>query len=63
MELMTIKAAASYLAVSRTSIYHLIDRGDLPVVRPLPDSPRIKREDLDALIAARTRAEEAPDGA
>lgn len=54
MELLTITAAARYLSVSRTSIYNLIDRGTLSVVRPLPDTPRIKRSDLDALIAATT---------
>ena len=63
MELLTITAAAAYVSLSRTSIYKLIERGDLPVVRLLPDAPRIKRSDLDALIAARTRTEDAPGDA
>lgn len=45
---------------SRTSVYKLIERGDLAVVRLLPDAPRIHRQDLDAMIAAHTGAEEAP---
>jgi len=60
MELLTITAAARYLSLSRTSVYKLIERGDLAVVRLLPDAPRIHRQDLDALIAAHTGAEEAP---
>ena len=60
---MTIKAAAAYLSLSRTSIRHLIDRDDHQVVRLLADAPRIKRGDLDAPVEARTAPEEAPKAA
>ena len=62
MELLTITDAARYLSLSRTSIYKLIERGDLHVVRLLPDAPRIHRQTMDALIAARTVAH-APENA
>lgn len=63
MELMTIKAAAAYSSLSRTSIYHLIDRSNLQVVRLLADAPPIKRSDLDTPVAARTALDKAPKAA
>ena len=45
--LFTITEAGSYLGVSRSSIYRLIEQGKLQVLRPLPDAPRIARAQLD----------------
>jgi len=45
--LLTIPQAGSFLGVSRSSIYRLIDQGKLQVVRPLPDAPRIARAQIE----------------
>ena len=45
--LLTITEAGRYLGVSRSSIYRLINEGKLKTVRPVPDAPRIAREQLD----------------
>ena len=62
-ELLTITAAARYLSLCRTSIYKLVEQGDLHVVRLLPDAPRIRRTELDALVAARVAEAERPPAA
>ena len=49
--LMTYKEAAHLLGLSRSSIYRLIEREALTVVRPLPGTPRIRRADLEAYAA------------
>jgi excisionase family DNA binding protein len=48
--LLTITAAAKQLGVSRSSVYRLIGSGALPVVRPLPDAPRITRDALEEYV-------------
>lgn len=48
--LLKIQEAATILGVSRSSVYRLIERGALKIVRPLPDAPRIARADLDAYV-------------
>lgn len=48
--LLSPKDAAKYLGVSRATIYRLIERGELPVYRPVPDAPRFKVRDLDLFV-------------
>ncbi len=48
--LMTFEEVASALAVSARTIYRMIDRGQLPVVRVTPDAPRIRASTVHALI-------------
>jgi excisionase family DNA binding protein len=48
--LLTIKQAAAFLGVSRSTVYTLIGKEALPVVRPLPDAPRFRRADLEAYV-------------
>lgn len=62
-ELLTITAAARYLSLCRTSIYKLLEQGDLHVVRLLADAPRIRRAELDALIERRVADAERPPAA
>jgi len=62
MELLTISGAAKYVNLCRASIYKLIERGEISVVRLLAASPRIKRSDLDALVEAKTVAASGPGG-
>lgn len=53
--LLTIEAAAKYMSVSRSTIYRLINSGDLRIVRPAPNAPRILRRDLNDLAAKLTQ--------
>jgi excisionase family DNA binding protein len=46
----TLKEAMKYLGVSRTTLYHLIRSGELPVVE-LRGCKRIAPEDLTELIS------------
>ena len=43
-----ITDAANYLGVARSTVYRLIKTGKLSVYRLTPDTPRLKRTDLDA---------------
>ena len=54
--LLTVNEAAKRLGLSRRSVYRLIDTDQLPYVRGLtPAAPvRLRLEDIDAFIAART---------
>lgn len=49
--LITIEEASRLLSVSRSTIYRMIKAGTLPIVRPLPDAPRIARADVELLIS------------
>ena len=53
-ELVSVPAAARELGVSRASVYRWIHRGDVSAVRVGPSSLRIRREDVDALVAPLT---------
>jgi len=44
--------AAEYLSVSRSTLYDLCQRRELPYVRIGPRGLRILREDLDTYLAA-----------
>ena len=46
---LSIPAAASYLSISRASIYRLIKAGDLPRVK-VGGRSLIRRSDVDALL-------------
>jgi excisionase family DNA binding protein len=48
----SISAAAKYIGLSRQSIYRLHEQGRLPISRLIPDAPRVRRSDLDALLAS-----------
>ena len=58
--LLTISQAAQYLAISRSFLYRLIQRGELRPVY-IGRVPRIDRADLDALVD-RLRGEREVDG-
>ena len=51
--LMTYSEAARYLAVGRSTLYDLVGRGELPVVRMGPRCVRLRRQDLDQFVEAR----------
>jgi excisionase family DNA binding protein len=44
-----VREAARLLAISRSSLYHLMDRGELPYVK-LGKARRIEEAELQALI-------------
>ena len=59
--LLSVPEAAAYLAVKENTVYRLIARGDLrhvdlAVVRGTKTKTRIRLDDLEALIEARTTA-------
>jgi excisionase family DNA binding protein len=62
-ELLTIPNVARRLTVSIRSVYRLIERGELPIVRILPDTPRVRVTDIDALITRRLTETDSPNGA
>ncbi|MBC8134565.1 MAG: helix-turn-helix domain-containing protein [Fibrella sp.] len=49
--LVTIAEAAHILCVSQRTIYRMIERGRIAVVKVTADAPRVRRADLDALVA------------
>lgn len=51
--LLTLDQAAERLAVGRTTVQDMVDRGELPVVAVTGRAIRIDPADLDALIKAR----------
>lgn len=51
--LLSVKDAAQYLGLSRSSVYKLREAGEISYVR-LGGAVRIQREELDRLIAERT---------
>lgn len=55
-QVLTLNEAASYLAISRATLYRLIGRGALPVVRVTEARRGITRADLDAYITSRRSA-------
>lgn len=60
--LLTLAEAGRRLGVSRSSVYRLIASGALPVVRPLPDAPRIPAQELERYVQS-LGAPEAPRAA
>jgi len=56
--LLTVPEACEHLRVCRATLYKLARRGDLPLVR-LGAATRIRREDLNALIARQVENGEA----
>ena len=51
--LMTYAEAARYLAVGRSTLYDLVGRGELPVVRVRRRCVRFRRQDLEEFVEAR----------
>ena len=51
--LLTYPEAADYLCVGRSTLYDLVGRGELPVVRMSPRCVRFRREDLEEFVEAR----------
>jgi excisionase family DNA binding protein len=47
----TISEAANTLSISRGSMYKLIGKGAISVIRPLPDAPRILKTELDRFVS------------
>lgn len=47
---LSISAAAKYMGFSRNAIYSLHRQGRLPMSRLIPDAPRVRKSDLDALL-------------
>ena len=50
---MTYLEAARYLAVGRSTLYDLVGRGELPVVRLSSRCVRLRRQDLEEFVSAR----------
>lgn len=50
MELLTFAEVRRLLKVSRSTLYRLIKSGRLPVVYVAPRTPRIRMEDVEALL-------------
>lgn len=53
-QLFTKSEAAKLLAVDPKTVYNLVTRGMLPVVRITPDAPRFRLSDLRAFIEQQT---------
>jgi excisionase family DNA binding protein len=51
-ELLTVADIANRLKLNQQTIYNWIDRGELPAVRLGARRVRVRRSDLDALLAA-----------
>jgi excisionase family DNA binding protein len=51
--LMTYVDAADYLQVGRSTLYDLVGRGELPVVRLSPRCIRFRRQDLEEFVEER----------
>ena len=51
--LITLLEAAMLLAISKSTLWRIIRRGELPVVKIAERSTRIKRSDLDAYVMRR----------
>jgi excisionase family DNA binding protein len=58
--LLRVTDAAQILKVSRSNIYQVMDRGDLPYVK-IGKSRRIRPEDLARLIEQRTVGRKSPE--
>jgi len=52
-QLITLKEATALLGISMSTLWRIIQRGELPVVRVGRMSTRIKQSDLDAYIMRR----------
>lgn len=50
MELLTFAEIRELLKISRSTLYRLIRSGRLPVVYVAPRTPRIRKEDVEALL-------------
>lgn len=50
---LTVMEVAELLALSRSFIYSLINRGEIPAVK-IGRSKRVRREDIDNFIRSRT---------
>jgi excisionase family DNA binding protein len=57
--LVTIKEAAKILAVSERTVYRLIKQGKLTTVKVTEDTPRIRYDQLEALV---TQASDPSEG-
>jgi excisionase family DNA binding protein len=51
--LLTVKQAASYLAIAVSHVYSLMERGELPYIK-IGSSRRLHPQDLQQFIASRT---------
>jgi excisionase family DNA binding protein len=49
--------AAKYLGVSRGTLYRMIQAGKLKRVEILPGSSRVRREDVEAIVDGKERAQ------
>ena len=54
MNLMTRLEACEYLKISLDTLERMLKRGDIPAYRLGPKQIRIKREDLNAYLEARS---------
>jgi excisionase family DNA binding protein len=62
IRLLTVTEVARILAVSRSSVYRLVERGELPRVR-VGGSARFRAADIEALIERGLDPGESPDPA
>jgi len=51
-EYMTAKEAAAYLRIGLSTMRRLMMKGRIPVFRPLPDAPRLRKSDLDQFMVS-----------
>ena len=49
--------AAKFLGVSRGTLYRMIQAGKLKRVEILPGSSRVRREDIEAIVDGKERAQ------
>lgn len=56
--LLGMGAAAKYLGVSRATLWRMVQNGTLEKIEFMPGSFRIRRADLDTLVAGSLRGEQ-----
>lgn len=49
--LVTVAEAARILCISQRTVYRMVERGQLQVIKVTPDTPRVRRADLEALVS------------
>lgn len=61
-ELLTVDQAAKLLAISKPTLWRLLRRGELPVVKIAQRGTRLKRSDIEAYISRHYTGGQATEG-